>query len=117
MIKQVKDWNKADDNGNINVPDHLDGVFNKVGMQLRFHTISGKNEIQTICDIVYGIESYFEKLHKTELPSNESGKQMIIRLTEFGFCRKDIERISGKSRQYVHKIITEQYVKKGIDDK
>lgn len=60
-MNQIKDWNKADKDGIINIPDHLDKAVNKVGMQLRFHTMSGKNEIQTICDIVYGLESYFAK--------------------------------------------------------
>jgi len=65
-MAQIKDWNKADNNGDINVPDHLDEVVNKVGMQLRFHTISGKSEVQTICDIVYGMEAYFEKLYNNK---------------------------------------------------
>ena len=65
-MKQIKDWNKADKDGTINVPDHLDEAVNKVGMQLRFHTISGKNEVQTICDIVYGLEAYFKKLHSSK---------------------------------------------------
>jgi len=64
MKTQIKDWNKPNKDGIINVPDNLDGIVNKVGMQLRFHTISGKNEAQTICDIVYGLESYFEELYK-----------------------------------------------------
>lgn len=59
-MKQKKDWNKADENGIINVPDHLDKAVNIVGTQLRFHTISGKNEAQTICDIVQKLESYFK---------------------------------------------------------
>lgn len=62
-IEKVKNWNKADETGNINVPDHLDDAVNKVGMQIRFHTISGKDEIQTICDIVYGLEDFFSKLY------------------------------------------------------
>jgi len=61
MEEQIKDWNKADSDGYINIPDHLDELFNKVAMQIRFHTISGKNEIQTIADIVYGAESFFLK--------------------------------------------------------
>ena len=60
-MKQIENWNKADKDGVINVPDHLDDVVNKVGMQLRFHTMSGKNEVQTICDIVYNLEKFFIK--------------------------------------------------------
>jgi len=73
-MNQIKDWNKANKEGAIDIPNHLDELVNKVGMQLRFHTISGKNEVQTICDIVYGVEAHFEKLHNV-LPSHlDSGK-------------------------------------------
>ena len=58
--EQITNWNTADKNGNINVPDYLDPAINKVGTQLRFHTISGKNEIQTICDIVKQMEGFFK---------------------------------------------------------
>lgn len=40
-------------------------------------------------------------------------KVKIIKLTNEGFCKKDIERMSESSRQYVHKIITDQFVKQG----
>lgn len=71
-MEQIIDWNKADSEGTINVPDYLDEMINKVGMQLRFHKHSGKNEAQTICDIVYGLETFFEKLY-TEKPSRKMG--------------------------------------------
>ena len=37
-------------------------LLDKIGMQLRLHTISGKNEIQTVCDIVYLAEKFFTEL-------------------------------------------------------
>lgn len=61
-----KKWNEPDKDGNINVPDYLDALTNKVGFQIRFHTISGKNEIQTICDIVYLAEKFFTDLATTQ---------------------------------------------------
>ncbi len=58
--EQSKHWSEADESGVINVPDYLDNLINKVGMQIRFHTISGKNEVQTVCDIVAIAEKFFK---------------------------------------------------------
>jgi hypothetical protein len=59
-IEDQKHWSEADENGVIHVPDYLDKLVNKVGMQIKFHTISGKNEIQTVCDIVAIAEKFFK---------------------------------------------------------
>lgn len=53
-------WNKPDEDGTIHVPDYLDPLVNKVGMQIRFHTISGKGEVETVCDIVKNAEEFFK---------------------------------------------------------
>lgn len=53
------DWSIPDSDGNIDVPDRLMPLFNKVGFQLRFHTISGKNEVLTIAHIVQMAEKFF----------------------------------------------------------
>jgi hypothetical protein len=37
--------------GVIHVPDRLNNLFNKLGTQLRFHTISGKGEVETVADM------------------------------------------------------------------
>lgn len=59
-------WTKPDVDGTIHVPDELDELFNRIGMQLRFHTISDKNEIQTIADMVWIAQDFFEnKKNKT----------------------------------------------------
>jgi hypothetical protein len=42
-------WTEPTKEGVINVPDLLDPLLNKLGMQMRLHTISGKNEVQTVC--------------------------------------------------------------------
>ena len=60
-----EEWNIPDENGIINVPDELDPLLNKIAMQIRFHTISGKNEAQTVCDILYAAEQFFNKNKKT----------------------------------------------------
>ena len=58
----MENWNKAGRDGNIDVPDYLMPLLDKIGMQLRLHTISVKNEIQTVCDIVYLAEKFFTEL-------------------------------------------------------
>jgi hypothetical protein len=63
MEKTAEDWTKADKDGTIHVPDYLDPMINKVGFQMRLHTISGRNEVQVICDIVYNAEKFFKDLH------------------------------------------------------
>lgn len=57
---------QADEAGYINVPDYLDPLINYVGNQIRFHTISGKNEIQTVCDIVAKAEQFFNNLKECQ---------------------------------------------------
>jgi len=57
-----EDWStKADKNGTIDIPDRLDKLVNKIAMQIRFHTISGKNEVQTIVDITKIADDFFNK--------------------------------------------------------
>lgn len=60
MSKIRKDWTIPDGDC-IDVPDKLMPLFNKVGMQMRFCLISGKNEIHTIADIVEVSRQFFEK--------------------------------------------------------
>ena len=52
-------WNQPSEEGVVNMPDELDPLFHKLGMQLRFHTISGKNEIHTLVDMVYIAHKFF----------------------------------------------------------
>lgn len=56
---KIKNWTKADKDGNINVPDELDKLVNNIGMQINFMTISGKDKVQTICDIAYLAQKFF----------------------------------------------------------
>lgn len=59
MTPEIRDFTKPDGEGNIDVPDELMPLFNKVGMQLRFHTISGENEVLTVARIVYAAYKFF----------------------------------------------------------
>lgn len=60
-------WTEPDKDGNINIPDELDPLFNKLGMQLRFHTISGKNEVQTVVDMTYIADKFYsEKINEID---------------------------------------------------
>src|SRR5690348_10025557 len=43
----------------LHVQDELMPLFNKVATQLRFHTISGKNEVLTVGDIVSVAQEFF----------------------------------------------------------
>lgn len=60
MSKINENWTKVID-GEIDVPDELMPVFNKVGMQIRMLTISGKNEVLTIAHIVEGTRKFYSK--------------------------------------------------------
>lgn len=86
-----KDWTIPDKDGIIHIPDELDPLFNKLGMQLRFHVYSDKNEFQTIADMVWIAEDFFKKKYgqsdsielpegwtapKKELPEN--GMQVFV---------------------------------------
>jgi len=53
------DWNKADKNGTINIPDEYDKLFNQIGMQMQLVTISGKNKVQATADILRLAEKFF----------------------------------------------------------
>ena len=45
--------------GVIDVPDEFMPLLNKIGMQIRFHTISNKGELETICRIIQLAEEFF----------------------------------------------------------
>ena len=53
------EWTKPIDD-TIDVPDELMPLFNKVGMQVKLMTIPGKNEVQTIADIVELSRKFFK---------------------------------------------------------
>lgn len=57
-----ENWNEPDGD-EIDVPDELMPLVNKVNMQIKMMTLTGKNEIQTICDIVE-ISRNFLSAHK-----------------------------------------------------
>jgi hypothetical protein len=67
MEQEIKnDWSIPDEDGNIDVPEELVPLFNKIGMQLRFHTISGKNEILTIAHIVQQSQAFFKNMYEAK---------------------------------------------------
>ncbi len=47
-------------------------------MQLRFHTISGKNEAQTICDMVSIAEDFLKNTTKAKKWNAEKNKIIIL---------------------------------------
>lgn len=58
--KIKEDWTKPKD-GVLDVPDCLMPLFNKIGNQIRFHTISGKDEILTIANMLEASRQFFSK--------------------------------------------------------
>lgn len=95
-----KNWNEPDMDGNVNVPDYLDALTNKVGFQIRFHTISGKNEIQTICDIVYLAEKFF-----TDLATAQQAERV-----------KELEEALKYARVWIQPHSAKQYALEVIDN-
>lgn len=45
----------------IDIPDELMPLFNKIGMQLRFHKSSGKGEVETIASILWNAQKFFHQ--------------------------------------------------------
>lgn len=67
MNKEGRWSSDPDKDGNIEIPDELDQLYHKLGMQLRMHTISGKNEIQTIADMVWIADKFFDQKNKSRI--------------------------------------------------
>lgn len=57
-MSDEKDWSIPDAGGIIDIPDRLEGLFNKIGMQIKFHTISDKNEVLTVAHITQHADSF-----------------------------------------------------------
>ena len=60
-MKNEKDWTVADKDGNINVPDRLDNLLNRIGFQVRLITVSGLNEIECLARMVKGADEHSRK--------------------------------------------------------
>lgn len=43
----------------INIPDELMPLFNKMATQIRFHTISGKGEVETCAHILWNVHKFY----------------------------------------------------------
>lgn len=60
MITDWTDPKKREDGTEfIDVPDELMPLFEKVGFQLRLHTIANKDEVKTVASIVYLAQKFF----------------------------------------------------------
>ena len=58
LTAEDKDWSIPDAGGIIDVPDHLQELFNNIGMQIKLHTISEKNEVLTVAHITQHAEQH-----------------------------------------------------------
>ncbi len=61
MADEVKDWSIPDENDMLHVPDDLHPLFNKMGFQFRFVTISGKNEAIAAAHCVQIAQKFFSE--------------------------------------------------------
>lgn len=77
-VEEASDWTES--GGTINVPDHLMPLFNKIGTQIRFHTISGKNENLTIAHIIRISELSFQSRIAELEKKNAEYEQALIRV-------------------------------------
>jgi hypothetical protein len=59
-VSDEKNWSDPDENGNVQMPDELEPLYNKLGFQLRFHTISGKGETATLVHMTRIAEEFFQ---------------------------------------------------------
>jgi predicted nuclease with TOPRIM domain len=59
-LMSKENWTQPVD-GVINVPDRLDKLFNRLGTQLRFHTISGKGEAETVASMTKIADDHAEE--------------------------------------------------------
>lgn len=73
--EKTADWSIPDENDNIQVPDELAPLFNKVATQLRFHTISGKSEVITVAHIVQHAAEYAEAYAEQKLSALQAGQK------------------------------------------
>ena len=60
LPKLSDDWTEVKDGG-IDVPDELDPLLNKIGMQMQFVKYTDKNENLAICHILRLAEEFFHK--------------------------------------------------------
>ncbi|MES2620228.1 MAG: hypothetical protein V4615_05180 [Bacteroidota bacterium] len=59
MDKQ--DWSIPDEKGIMHIPDALDPLWNKIGMQFRFVQYSGKSEVIAVAHIIQLAQDFFSK--------------------------------------------------------
>lgn len=64
--KLSEDWTEVNDNS-INVPDELDPLLNRIGMQINFMLYSDKDKNLTICHILRLSEEFFHKYYTDKL--------------------------------------------------
>ena len=57
-MSNEKDWSIPDAGGIIDVPDRLQSLFNNIGMQIKLHTVSDKNEVITVAHITQHADSF-----------------------------------------------------------
>lgn len=90
---------KPDEKGNIDVPDELMPLFDKIGMQFRFHKLSGKNEILAIAHCCQLAQDFF--MQNPELIKNSEQQNVC------GGCGHHIQQcncLQNSKSDFLHSI-------------
>lgn len=61
--EEIVDWTVQKD-GVINVPDEFDRLVNYIGNQFQFVKHSGKNWLESVCDIAFFSQKFFKKYYE-----------------------------------------------------
>ncbi len=85
------DWCNPDANGNIDVPDDLVPLLNKLAHHLRCYTISGESEAMTLCRMVAVAEKYF-------IVPNASRQPTAFLLNRVQMLKAELDLISDRER-------------------
>jgi hypothetical protein len=82
MAFKESDWNlEPDGEGNIQTPEEVKELFNSIGMQMRFVTISGKNEIAAVASMVKKAWEFFNK--NPHLLAAAENEKVVVPAQEF----------------------------------
>lgn len=96
-------WWEPDENDILHIPDELDAIFNKVGTQLRFHTISGKSEALTVAHIVRNCQEFFGaelQKHKDLNKELVDQLQLILNVFREDMLKADIKHFESLIKKH-----------------
>jgi len=66
QLKLLPDWTEVKDDS-VQIPDEFADIFNRIGFQMRFVTVSGKNEILAVVHILRKAEVFFHEYYSKQI--------------------------------------------------